>query len=57
MEARTKESRLRLLDAGRVTDEKMQWQIVNIVIPILLILIFASAYTFIRKRKFEVKSK
>ena len=56
MEARTKESRLRLLDAGRVSDEKMQWQLVNIVIPILLILIFASAYTFIRKRKFEVKS-
>ena len=57
MEARTKESRLRLLDAGRVTDEKLQWQIVNIILPIVLILIFASAYTFIRKRKFEVKSK
>jgi hypothetical protein len=56
MEARTKESRLRLLDAGRVSDEKMQWQLINIVIPILLILIFASSYTFIRKRKFEEKS-
>jgi len=35
----------------------LQWQIVNIILPIVLILIFASAYTFIRKRKFEVKSK
>jgi ABC-2 type transport system permease protein len=56
MEARTKDLKLRLLDIGRVKEERTQWRIVNIGIPILLVLIFGSAYTFFRKRRYETKN-
>ncbi len=53
LEARTRETRLRLLDAGRVQKERNTWVIVNIGVPVGLILIFASVYLFFRKRKYE----
>ncbi|MEI8278746.1 MAG: gliding motility-associated ABC transporter substrate-binding protein GldG [Bacteroidota bacterium] len=54
--ARSKDLRLRLLDAGRVKVEKTKWQIINIGVPILLVLIFASGYMFFRKRRYETKA-
>ena len=56
LEARTKDAKLRLLDNNRVTAEKKTWQFVNIGVPILLVLIFASAYIFFRKRKYEKRA-
>ncbi len=55
LEARSKEVKLRLLDGGRVKDEKNMWQMVNVGIPIVLVLVFASAYMFFRKRRYENK--
>ncbi len=55
LEARSKEVRLRLLDNARAKDEKATWQFVNVGIPIAIILVFASAYFFFRKRKYESK--
>lgn len=52
LESRNKESRLRLLDAGRVKNERNQWQIINIVVPIAALLIFASAFIFFRRRRY-----
>ncbi len=56
LEARSKDVKLRLLDAGRAKEEQSQWQFVNVGIPIALVLIFASAYIFFRKRKYETVS-
>ncbi|MGN6566742.1 MAG: gliding motility-associated ABC transporter substrate-binding protein GldG [Flavipsychrobacter sp.] len=56
LEARSKDLRLRLLDSGRVEKERLTWQFVNIGIPVLAVLIFASAYIFFRKRRYERKS-
>ncbi len=53
LEARSKNSKLRLLDADRVKEEKTMWQVVNILIPIALVLVFASAFIFFRKRRYE----
>lgn len=53
LEARSKEVVLRKLDGKRVMKEKTKWRIVNIAVPIALVLIFASAYIFFRKRKYE----
>lgn len=53
LEARSKEVKLRLLDGTRMKKEKTKWQVLNIGIPIALILIFASAYLFFRKRRYE----
>jgi len=55
LEARSKEVKLRLLDTGRAKDEKTKWQFINVVIPIAMVLVFASCYFFFRKRKYEVK--
>jgi len=56
LEARSKDLRLRLLDSGRVEKERQTWQFVNIGIPVLIVLIFASAYIFFRKRRYEKKA-
>jgi len=56
LEARSKDVKLRLLDTGRAKDEKTMWQFVNVAIPIAMVLVFASAYFFFRKRRYEVKN-
>ena len=56
LEARSKDLKLRLLDTARVKKERSTWQALNIGLPIALVLIFASAYLFFRKRKYEKKA-
>lgn len=53
LEARNKEFRLRLLDGGRVTQERSRWQAINIVVPLGVLFIFASVYLFYRKRRYS----
>lgn len=55
IEARSKDVTLRLLDAGRVKQERAQWQWINIGIPIVVVLVFASCYMFFRKRRYEIR--
>jgi ABC-2 type transport system permease protein len=57
LEARSKESKLRLLDVSRARDEKTKWQTVNVAIPVAIVLVFASAYFFFRKRRYEIRSE
>lgn len=56
LEARNKDLKLRLLDAKRAKDEELKWQFINVGVPIVLVLIFASAYLFFRKRRYVVKA-
>jgi ABC-2 type transport system permease protein len=49
---RTKEIQLRLLNRARIREEKMYWQIINTVGPLLLVLIFAIFQHYLRKRKY-----
>lgn len=56
LEARNKDLKLRLLDAKRAKEEERKWQLINVGIPIVLVLIFASAYFFFRKRRYEVRA-
>jgi ABC-2 type transport system permease protein len=53
LEARSKDLKLRLLDQKRVKDEETKWQLINIVVPIALVLVFATCYLFFRKRRYE----
>jgi ABC-2 type transport system permease protein len=55
LEARNKDLKLRLLDTARVKSEKLKWQIINLALPILLVLIFASGYFFFRRKRYEGK--
>ena len=52
-EAKSKDYILRLLDKKRKEDERTKWQIINIVLPVMLILIFGFIYQFWRRRKYR----
>lgn len=52
IEARSKEVKLRLLDAVRAKAEKTPWQVLNIGAPLLLLGIFAWLFNWRRKRKY-----
>ena len=49
---RNKEVQLRLLDRPRVRSQKLYWQLINNIIPIVLVLIFAIFQHYMRKRKY-----
>lgn len=52
IEARGKEVRLRLLNETKAQAERSYWQALNIGVPILFVVIFGLAYTFIRRRRY-----
>ena len=49
---RSKELKLRLLNKAKVKSESTKWQIINLVLPVLLILIFGIVQSRIRKAKY-----
>jgi ABC-2 type transport system permease protein len=49
---RTKEIQLRLLDRERIRAEKLYWQLLNNLLPLALLLIFAIFQHYIRRRKY-----
>jgi gliding motility-associatede transport system auxiliary component len=55
IETRNKEFKIRPLDKQRVYQERLKWQALNLGLPVLIILIFALVFNFVRKRKYEGK--
>lgn len=53
-EAKAKDYTLRLLDKKKVEEEKTNWQLINIAIPVALVILFALIYQFLRKRKYTI---
>ena len=49
---RSRDLKLRLLDPTKVEDERMYWQVLNTVLPVLLVVIFGVVLGIIRKRKY-----
>ncbi len=54
-EAKAKDYTLRLLDKKKVDAEKTKWQGINIAVPVLLVVLFALLYQFLRKRKYTTR--
>ncbi len=52
LDARAKDYSLRLLDVKKVNDQRSLWQIINIVLPVLLVCLFGFVYQWWRKRKY-----
>jgi gliding-associated putative ABC transporter substrate-binding component GldG len=52
LETRSKDFTLRLLDKKKLEEQKSTWQLVNIISPLVLVLLFGGLYQFFRKRKF-----
>ena len=52
LDARSREVKLRLLDGIRATEEKFFWQLINIVLPLLLLIVSGIGFYYWRKRSF-----
>ena len=53
IETRNKDIILRLLDTKKVKEQKTAWQLINIALPVLLVILFGFVYQQIRKRKYS----
>ena len=52
LQTRSKEFTLRLLDPKKAVDEKTKWQLINIALPIILIVLFGLLYQQMRRQRF-----
>ena len=52
MSLRAKEFKLRILDKARIRDERFKWQMINTILPVLLVIGFGIYYNSWRKKKY-----
>ncbi|MFD0962583.1 gliding motility-associated ABC transporter substrate-binding protein GldG [Pseudofulvibacter geojedonensis] len=52
LKVRNKEVKIPQLDVERIASEKRKWQIINMVIPLILLAVFGFVYNYIRKKKY-----
>jgi ABC-2 type transport system permease protein len=55
LQTRSKEYSLRLLDPKRTSEQKTEWQLVTIVLPALIVILFGVIYQQIRRNRFAKK--
>jgi len=53
IELRSKTIDLQFLDKQKVVENRMYWQIVNVLVPLILLALFGFVFTFLRKRKYS----
>jgi ABC-2 type transport system permease protein len=52
---RSRELKLRLLDKTKISKGQIKWQLLNVIVPVLLIIIFGVFRQIYRKRKYSMK--
>lgn len=52
MSVRARELTLRLLDKKKIKTQRLKWQLINTVLPLLSVIIFGLIYHYNRKRKY-----
>ena len=55
LNVRTRDLKVRMMNRAKVNNERLIWQLINVVVPVLLVLIMSLAWNFIRKRKYTSK--
>lgn len=55
IDIRSRELKVRLLDATKVSRERAKWQVINTLVPIAIIILLGVALAFVRKRKYSKK--
>lgn len=53
-EARAKDYTLRLLDTKKVAEQKTNWQVINLALPVLLIILIGIIYQWWRRKKYSL---
>jgi ABC-2 type transport system permease protein len=49
---RSRELKPRLLDQAKIKSGRLMWQMVNTVLPVILIILAGVAYNLLRRRRF-----
>ena len=52
IEVRNRELKIRLLDANKINNDALIWQVVNVLLPSVVVIIFGLVLAIIRKRRF-----
>jgi len=52
LESRSKEIKLRLLDGVKTKQEKTKWQVINVVLPVVILALFGYLFVYLRRRKY-----
>ena len=52
LDIRSREIKLRILDKQKIKNERFKWQMINTVLPVLLIIIFGILLTLLRKKRY-----
>lgn len=55
LSVRSRDIKLRLLDGSRVSEEKAKWQVINTIVPVMLVVLFGVGQYYVRKRKYGRK--
>ena len=50
---RNKEVKIRPLDREKVNDEKVKWQIINVALPVLIVILYGILRSYLRRRSFS----
>lgn len=53
MESRSKEFKLRMLNRAKITEHRTTWQMLNVVVPVLIIVAFGFIFNALRKRRYQ----
>ena len=53
IEARGKDIKLRLLNTTKIKEEKLKWQIINLLLPLAIIALGGLLFNFIRQRRYR----
>jgi ABC-2 type transport system permease protein len=54
LSVRSREIKIRLLDKNKINKEKTYWQLLNTILPVLIILVFATIIIIIRKKSNKI---
>ena len=54
LQLRSREVKLRLLDVKKINLHRSKWQLINVLVPLGLVIAFALAQYYIRRRKYSV---
>jgi ABC-2 type transport system permease protein len=52
MQIRSRVVKLRMLDKVKIRDEKLKWQLINTILPLVIFILFGIIYSLIRKKRF-----
>lgn len=53
MELRARSFKLRLLDKVKIKEGKLKWQLLNVVLPLVVVSVFGLVFVYVRRRKYN----